>query len=68
MTLHNIDLKFFRVPMCHINHREGATNAASIRRVLRELFAKNHGGLFNPPQVKELKQFFDILPNVNCFI
>ena len=40
--------------MCQINQREGTASFAAIRRVLRELFAKNHGGPFDPLQVRGL--------------
>ena len=35
--------------MCQIDQREGTISFAAIRRVLRELFAKNHGGPSDPP-------------------
>ena len=35
--------------MCQIDLREGTVSLAAIRRVLRELFAKKHGGPFDPP-------------------
>ena len=43
--------------MCQIDQREGTVSFAAIRRVLRELFAKNRGGgpSDTPLQVRELK-------------
>ena len=43
--------------MCQIDQREGTVSFAAIRRVLRELFAKNHGGPSDPPplQVRGVK-------------
>ena len=43
--------------MCQIDQREGTVSFAVIRRVLRELFAKKHGGSIRPPplQVRGLK-------------
>ena len=35
--------------MCQIDQREGTVGFAAIRRLLRELFAKNLGGAFDPP-------------------
>ena len=42
--------------MCQIDQREGTVSFATIRRVLRELFAKNHGGgvRSKPLQVRRL--------------
>ena len=40
--------------MCQIEQREGTVSFAAIRRVLRELFAKNQGGPFDPLQVRGL--------------
>ena len=34
--------------MCRIDKREGTVSFAAIPRVLRELFAKNHGGPSDP--------------------
>ena len=41
--------------MCQIDQREGTVSFAAIRRVLRELFAKKHGGHPTPLQVRGLK-------------
>ena len=51
-----MDLKFYS--MFQIDQREGTVSFAAIRRVLRELFAKNRGGWsIRPPplQVRGLK-------------
>ena len=37
--------------MCQIDQRESTVSFAAICRVLRELFAKNHGGSIRPPHV-----------------
>ena len=44
--------------MCQIDQREGTVSFAAIRRVLRELFAKNHEGVHPTPplQVRGLTQ------------
>ena len=53
--------------MCQIDGREGTVSFAAIRRVLRELFAKNHGGSIRPPlQVRGLTLLLvGFLDNVN---
>ena len=35
--------------MCQIDQREDTVNFDAIRRVLREVFAKNHGGASDHP-------------------
>ena len=57
MTWHDIDLKFYG--MCQIDQREGTAIFAAIRCVLRELFAKNHGGVRSTPlHMRGLKVVF----------
>ena len=48
--------------MCQIDQREGTVSFAAIGRVLRELFAKNHGGSIppTPPQVRGLRRLYAI--------
>ena len=50
MTWHDIDLNFLQY--VSIDQREGIVSFAAIRRVLRELFAKNHGGSVQRPPYK----------------
>ena len=43
--------------MCQIDQREGTASFTAIRRVLRELFAKNHGGVHpTPPTSARVKK------------
>ena len=53
--------------MYQIDQREVTVCLAAIRRVLRELFAKNHGGSIQPPlQVRGLSNLFVTLTKVLC--
>ena len=58
--------------MCQIDQREGTVSFAAIRRVLRELFAKNHGGSIRPPptsaRVKLVDIFFEKVKQESNFI
>ena len=52
--------------MCQIDQCEGTERFVAIRRVLHELFTKNHGGRFDPPPPLQVRGLIDRI-STKCY-